>query len=252
MAIFLGSAQANSQYDQLLLAHGVDMRHMAKLGEGFFGTAYRLEDGRVLKVTQDETEVYLATWLLKNQSSLPTIFPHIDAVFSLPVGPLKAPFFAPKHGRDYYIKREYLDEVPRSPHMDEFMRSFAGWSNYGYRMVRFPEKAAQYRTQIRLFATEIVQILSSCPMTDGNIALFDDARWRRNITNSMGWVAVNGAYVGDIKYGNMGLRQGTRDLVIADLGVSESPEKIEPQALAGLGRPQLHARPLLRTPRRLR
>lgn len=68
-------ADVASQNDQLLLKRGIDLEGCEYLGAGNNGAAWKLADGRVLKVTTDDAEAHVASHLRGKH------FKHISTIY---------------------------------------------------------------------------------------------------------------------------------------------------------------------------
>jgi len=62
----MSQSSAKEVADAFFSKHNIDPEAMSFLGEGHFGTAYSVGDGRVLKITSSESEYKIAAELLEN------------------------------------------------------------------------------------------------------------------------------------------------------------------------------------------
>jgi hypothetical protein len=232
----LGAAYLADDCHDALRKKGIDVTGAKRLGTGFYGSAYLLKDGFVLKVTEDESEATLAAWLHVNKRNLPTMFPRILSVFQ---AKCSAKYGAP----DYYIVREdlqntsgpYLDRegnVFDTPYIEPLIASIAGlvdrWNGevpYGsgesYSDDLLDELAQKYARDT-MYQRVREEVLGPNFVT--------------NVIKSLAWQRQNKVFVSDLHAANFGLRKYTNDLVVRDLGMSSTPSQEPMEMLSGFRR----------------
>lgn len=238
----LGAAYLADDCRDALLRRGIDVTGAKRLGTGYYGSAYLLKDGMVLKATEDESEATLAAWLNVNRS-LPTMFPRILSVFQAKC--------SDKYGApDYYIVREdlqntsgpYFDRITGdvfdTPYIEPLVGTIAAivdrWNN-----------EAAYANYSDAESYEIV--LQAKARDYANNPMYERVReevlgpdFVNNVLKSLAWQKKNNVFVTDLHAANFGLRKHTNDLVVRDLGMSRTPTQEKIETLAGLRRGRVH------------
>lgn len=197
-------------------SRGIDTKNLFWLGAGSYATAYRLEDGRIMKVTEDQSDIELSEWL-RDQRNLPPMFPRIDSVFyPLPCAS------GPKGGYSGIIVREdiedYLDRVPFGTRyrgkMTDFLSALARILNHRY-LAELPDFRRRIEEDYEFYLGYLQQ--------DPDFTDIYGANWADNVRRGVDYCHRNNITIDDVRLPNVGIRPGTMDFVIRDLGVSATP-----------------------------
>lgn len=188
----------------------IDIQTLTPLACGYWGCAFRIDGGRheglVVKITADKAEAYMAEYLRASRD-VPRMLPQIEAVYRLKCAEREEWFRRMPQwpGRSpYLILREDLDDVPAGELSDA-------------------------RVIMHAVSNAVHLIWDSY-----------EIRWRgstlneRNAVALTAWAVQRRAKFGDIiGTRNWGWRAKTKELVIRDVGTSQSPEQKDPAALEG-------------------
>ena len=264
----LGQAVYNYKCSDALQRNGIDVSGLRRIDSGAFGTAYFLKDGRVLKVTNDGSEGELAAWLLKHKDELPVMFPRLDAVFSADC--------AGRKDHSYIVREDlqdlsavvgplfdsYGNKVPENEIFIDIMGALMSWMNAApyadADIVRDPTFGGDVQARDeylrenartigfannKSFIQAEMELERQLDYMTSAILNYEvpstiSISWPQNVYDSVDWCRRRLVFVTDLHDSNFGLRLGTNDLVIRDLGVSYTPEILKPAPLNGLRRRQ--------------
>ena len=237
----LGAAYLADDCHAALRKKGIDATGAKRLGTGYYGSAYLLKDGMVLKATDDESEATLAAWLHVNRS-LPTMFPRILSVFQ---AKCSSKYGAP----DYYIVREdlqntsgpYFDQITGdvfdTPYIEPLVASIAAIVD------RWNTEAADGALGYHSDAESYEIALQTKARAYANDPMYARVReevlgpdFVNNVLKSLAWQKQNKVFITDLHAANFGLRRYTNDLVVRDLGMSRTPSQEPIEMLAGFRR----------------
>jgi len=212
-----------------LARNGVDITGAQYLGAGYFGFTHLLHDGRVIKYIPNgsyaQEDIEVSVWMLKHRKSLPTLLPRIDKVFQ---GMCVNKYGYPEV-RPTFIVRESLNDFPRSDHyMDPLLHKAADLAYMGvaYRNARRQggEDLESAKARVRRTRADFIRIAKGLEQNSAFMLNYGP-KWAANVLRGLDWMVVRGVGIQDLLYKpeNWGIRPGTNDLVIRDIGSGTVP-----------------------------
>jgi hypothetical protein len=214
---------------EALLRRGIDPAWMVRLGSGSYATAYRLRDGRVLKVTEDESDIGLSEWI-RDQRHLPPMFPRIDLVFH----PLPCAMDGDGEAQGIIVREDIEDYLDRAPFGSSYRAYMAELLPCLSRVLNsmFPHET-EYRKEV---LTKDLEDYLNVLERDRNFTNIYGPDWADNVRRGVEYCHRNHITINDVRLPNVGIRPGTMDFVIRDLGVSQTPGTGSHDPLAGVRR----------------
>lgn len=203
--------------------YGIDCDSLRPLGCGKFGCAYELPDGNVLKLSHDRTEQQAALLILR-QDKLPAALPRLKTLQTLACARPPRAKAAREWGNVWFaLIREPLDSLRHALSRRDALTAEIIVDVVGYYLGQWPRQGDGAFSDLRRAITDgrwdtLPYVVLSGRQNPGALTAIGMAYVQQAI-ELLKWADQHGVVAEDARPANFGIRHGSRELVLRDLGL---------------------------------